>query len=86
MPDIGSVVSHLLGTACPYLPPYIMVPGNDEQAAVDQHRLPAGRARKVFKTGGRDLSAPDWKVGDLEPRPENAGGPPRRPPAAARAA
>lgn len=69
MPDIGSVVSQVLGTACPYLPPYIMVPGNHEQAAVTSTGfLSAGT--KVFKTGGRDLSDPKWKVGGLEPRPE----------------
>jgi hypothetical protein len=69
MPDLGSVAAQVLGTACPYLPPYIMVPGNHEQAAqTGTGFLPAGT--KVFKTGGRDLSAPDWKVGGLEPRPE----------------
>src|SRR5689334_4284848 len=34
MPDIGGVVSHRLGSACNYLPPYIMIPGNHEQAAM----------------------------------------------------
>jgi hypothetical protein len=49
-----------------------MVPGNDEQAAETRHGfLPA--ATRVFKTGGQDLSAPDWKVGGLAPRAENAG-------------
>lgn len=67
MPDIGSVVAHVLGSACGYLPPYIMVPGNHEQAAVTSTGfLPAGT--KVFKTGGSDLSSPSWKVGGLEPR------------------
>jgi hypothetical protein len=70
MPDLGSVVSHVLGSACPYLPPYVMVPGNHEQAAQTRTGfLPAGT--KVFKTGGKDLSAPDWKVGALEPRPDS---------------
>src|SRR5204863_8837473 len=69
MPDIGSVASHVLGTQCKYLPPYIMVPGNHEQAAATRNGfLPA--STKVFKTNGRDLSAKDWKVGALEPRPE----------------
>ncbi|MDA1053401.1 MAG: DUF1501 domain-containing protein [Planctomycetota bacterium] len=64
MPDIGGVVSHRLGTRCDYLPPYIMVPGNHEQAAqTHQGFLPA--STKVFKTGGRDLSDPKWKVPDL---------------------
>ena len=64
MPDIGGVVSHRLGTSCHYLPPYIMVPGNHEQAArTKQGFLPA--STKVFKTGGRDLSDPKWKVPNL---------------------
>jgi hypothetical protein len=33
-PDIGSVVSHKIGSACRWLPPYVMVPGNHEQNAV----------------------------------------------------
>lgn len=69
MPDLGSVAAHVLGTDSPTLPPYVMVPGNHEQAAqTGTGFLPAGT--KVFKTGGRDLSAPDWKVGALEPRPD----------------
>jgi hypothetical protein len=64
MPDIGSVVAHLQGSNCRYLPPYVMVPGNHEQAAMMRHGfLPA--STKVFKTGGRDLSDPAWKVPDL---------------------
>ena len=40
---IGSVVSHLLGSDCRYLPSYIMVPGNNEQAASTRTGfLPAG--------------------------------------------
>jgi hypothetical protein len=69
MPDMGSVASHVLGSTCHYLPPYVMVPGNDEQNAVTSTGfLPA--STKAFKTGGADLSAPGWKVGALEPRPE----------------
>src|SRR6476660_9793429 len=46
-----------------------MVPGNDEQAAeTSTGFLPA--APGVSKTGGGDLSAPDWKVGALEARPD----------------
>lgn len=72
MPDIGSVVAQLLGPTCSYLPPYIMVPGNHEQARETRTGfLPA--ATRVFKTGGRDVSAPDWKVGALLPVPENTG-------------
>lgn len=70
MPDMGSIVSRILGAANPVLPPYIMVPGNHEQAAETRTGfLPA--ANKVFKTGGRDLSDPKWQVADLLARPEN---------------
>jgi hypothetical protein len=61
MPDIGSMVAHVLGTECRDLPPYIMVPGNHEQAAMTRTGfLPAGT--RVFKTGGRDLSAREWNI------------------------
>ena len=64
MPDIGSIVAHRMGTECDYLPPYIMVPGNSEQAKESRVGfLPA--AAKVFKTGGKDLSDASWKVNDL---------------------
>ena len=64
MPDIGGVVAQRLGTSCSYLPPYIMVPGNHEQAAMTrQGFLPS--ATRVFKTGGRDLSDPAWQVPNL---------------------
>ncbi len=70
MPDMGSIVSKILGPLNPVLPPYIMVPGNHEQAAETRTGfLPA--ANKVFKTGGRDLSDPKWQVADLLARPEN---------------
>jgi hypothetical protein len=72
MPDIGSVVSVLLGSACKYLPPYIMVPGNNEQAAETRTGfLPA--STRVFKTGGQDVSAPGWKISALQARGENQG-------------
>ncbi len=70
MPDIGSVVARLLGTEAPVLPPYIMVPGNDEQNARTRTGF-LGAGTKVFKTGGRDLSDPKWKVANLLARPEN---------------
>jgi hypothetical protein len=71
MPDIGSIVSRVIGTENPRLPPYIMVPGNHEQAAETRTGfLPA--SYKVFKTGGSDVSHPDWAVADLLARPENA--------------
>lgn len=71
MPDMGCVVARTIGTANPTLPPYIMVPGNHEQAAETRTGfLPA--SYKVFKTGGSNLADPNWKVGDLLARPENA--------------
>jgi len=67
MPDIGSIVAHLLGSDCNYLPPYIMVPGNHEQAAETRNGfLPMGS--RVFKTGGRDLADPAWTIAGLAPR------------------
>lgn len=70
MPDVGCVVTRLLGTDAPSLPPYVMVPGNHEQAAETRTGfLPA--ALKVFKTGGGNLDDPRWKVADLLARPEN---------------
>lgn len=72
MPDIGCVATKILGSQCRDLPPYIMVPGNNEQNAVTKTGfLPA--ASRVFKTGGSDVSSPQWKVADLLPRGENAG-------------
>jgi len=71
MPDIGSIVARIQQSECSYLPPYIMVPGNSEQAKESRTGfLPA--ALKVFKTGGKDVSAADWRVADLLPRKENA--------------
>ncbi len=71
MPDLGCIVAKTMGTECPSLPPYIMVPGNHEQNAVSKTGfLPA--ANKVFKTGGRDLSDPKWEVADLLPIRENS--------------
>ena len=64
MPDIGSIVAHQIGTRCDWLPPYVMVPGNHEQAAMTRHGFLAA-STKVFKTGGRDLADPAWKVNDL---------------------
>lgn len=73
MPDMGSIISKLMGTDCAYLPPYIMVPGNSEQAKESRLGfLPA--AYQVFKTGGRNIAEPDWKVKDLLPREENGDG------------
>jgi hypothetical protein len=64
MPDIGGVASYSLGSSCSYLPAYIMAPGNHEQSAMTrQGFLPAWT--RVFKTGGRDVSDPQWKVPNL---------------------
>lgn len=72
MPDIGSVVAHLIGSKCRYLPSYIMVPGNNEQAAETRTGfLPT--STRVFKTGGRDLSDSAWRVEALAARRENTG-------------
>ena len=64
MPDMGGVAAFRLGTESASLPPYIMVPGNHEQADMTrQGFLPAWT--KVFKTGGPDLSDPQWQVPNL---------------------
>jgi hypothetical protein len=69
MPDVGSVVSHVVGSGCRYLPPYIMVPGNHEQAGETRTGfLPT--STRVFKTGGRDLSDPAWTIQGIVPRAE----------------
>ena len=65
MPDIGSIFALRVGSACRYLPPYILVPGNSEQANESKSGfLPSGLS--AFKTGGVDLSAPDWRVSNLD--------------------
>ncbi len=72
MPDIGSVVTQLLPSPVSALPPYVMVPGNSEQAAETRTGfLP--RSLAVFKTGGRDLADPEWRVADLLARDDNRG-------------
>jgi hypothetical protein len=66
------VAVNRLGSANRALPPYVMVPGNHEQAAEARSGfLPA--STRAFKTGGRDLSDPAWRVGALLPREENQG-------------
>ena len=72
MPDIGGVVSSLIGSECKHLPPYIMVPGNNEQhAATHTGFLPA--STRVFKTGGGDVSDPKWTIQGIVPQSENRG-------------
>src|SRR5947209_234646 len=65
-PDIGSVVSQKLGSVCRWLPPYIMVPGNDEQNAVSTPGF-LSPSLAAFKTGGYDLSDPKWSMPNLQP-------------------
>lgn len=64
MPDLGTVVAHLIGSPCEYLPPYIMAPGNGEQSYNSSHGF-LSPGLQVFKTTGRDLSDPEWRVPDL---------------------
>jgi hypothetical protein len=72
MPDMGCVVTQLLGRKNSPLPQYVMVPGNHEQAAETRTGfLP--RSLSVFKTGGRDLADPKWEVADLLARNDNRG-------------
>lgn len=63
MPDIGSVVSHRIGTHARHLPPYVMVPGTSEQ----EYNTRIGflpTQHRVFKTGGRPHE-PGWIVPNL---------------------
>lgn len=64
MPDLGTASSHILGSPCQYLPPYVMIPGNGEQSGTATHGF-LSPGLKAFKTGGRDLSDPKWRVNDL---------------------
>lgn len=63
MPDMGSVISMLMGGDAGHLPSYAMVPGTNEmESATSVGFLPP--ANKVFKTGG-NLSDPNWSVPNL---------------------
>jgi len=64
MPDIGSAVAHRIGSSCSYLAPYILAPGNSEQAKESRVGFLPPEC-KAFKTGGKDLSQPGWKVPGL---------------------
>lgn len=71
-PDIGSVVTELLGTERKELPGYIFCPGiNMPNAVTSTGFLPAARApwKLGTKQLGEDLSDPKWKVRSLEPLP-----------------
>ena len=72
MPDIGCIATKLLGSECRELPPYVMVPGNDEQHAAARTGF-LHAASRVFKTGGHDVSDPRWQVADLLPLSANTG-------------
>ena len=67
MPDIGSVASHLLGSRCGYLPPYIMVPGNDEQSGDDPQRLPPRLDPGLQDRRPRSLRSDVVTVNNLRP-------------------
>ena len=71
-PDVGSVVSLLMGTNNQSLPPYVMVPGNSEQAAETRTGI-LPKSLSAFKTGGHDLSDRKWEVADLLARVDNSG-------------
>lgn len=64
MPDLGTAASHVIGSQCRYLPSYVMIPGNGEQSYNSTHGF-LSPGLKAFKTGGRDLSDPNWRVNDL---------------------
>jgi hypothetical protein len=70
-PDIGSVVSQKIGAANRVLPPYIMVPGNHEQASQATSGF-LSPALAPFRTGGADLSDPAWSIPNLRARAELA--------------
>ncbi len=70
-PDIGSVVTELIGSERKELPGYIFCPGiNMPNAVTSTGFLPASRApwKLGTKQLGEDLSDPDWKVRSLEPQ------------------
>lgn len=71
-PDIGSVVSHQLGTDCQQLPGYVFCPGvNMPNAVTGTGFLPASTA--AWKMGTRNLgenvAAADWRVQALDHQP-----------------
>jgi hypothetical protein len=70
-PDIGAVVTELMGTERPEMPGYIFCPGiNMPNAVTSTGFLPASRApwKLGTKQLGEDLSDPAWKVRSLELR------------------
>jgi hypothetical protein len=70
-PDIGSVVTHTMGTDCPQLPGYIFCPGiNIPNHVSSTGFLPASRApwKLGTKNLGENLADPGWEVKSLLPR------------------
>ena len=69
-PDIGSVVTELLGSDRPEMPGYIFCPGiNMPNAVSSSGFLPASRAPWKLGTRslGENLADPDWEVKSLRP-------------------
>lgn len=71
-PDIGSVVTDLLGTDCRQLPGYIFCPGvNMPNAVTSSGFLPVSRApwKMGTKNLGENVADPQWRVESLSPQP-----------------
>ncbi|MCB1092427.1 MAG: DUF1501 domain-containing protein, partial [Verrucomicrobiae bacterium] len=69
-PDIGSVVTDILGTDRPEMPGYIFCPGiNMPNAVSSTGFLPASRApwKLGTKSLGENLAEPGWEVRSLRP-------------------
>ncbi|MGE5193772.1 MAG: DUF1501 domain-containing protein [Deltaproteobacteria bacterium] len=71
-PDIGSIVTDLLGTNCPELPGYIFCPGANLPNFVNNSGF-LHRSRSAWKLGtrslGENVAAPGWRVKSLDPQP-----------------
>ncbi len=71
-PDIGAVVTELLGTDCPELPGYVFCPGANLPNFVNNTGF-LHRSRAAWKLGtkslGENVAAPDWHVKSLNPQP-----------------
>lgn len=64
MPDMGSMVSYLIGSNCDYLPPYIQLPTTSEFGNLTKTGfLPPSYG--VFKAVARDAADPKWRVPNL---------------------
>lgn len=70
-PDIGSVVTELLGTDCPELPGYVFCPGANLPNFVNNTGF-LHRSRAAWKLGtkslGENVAAPGWHVKSLAPQ------------------